>query len=885
MIMMQKEVWSQSVDEVLRRFKTTRSGLSGETAKERLQTTGENVLEEGKKKTAGQIFLSQFCDLLVVILLIAGGISMISGNLESTAVILLVLVANAVLGTIQQIKAEQSLESLKNLSSPNSRVIRDGKKIEIPSREIVIGDLLELEAGDLIPADGRIVESYSLQVNESSLTGETSHIEKREGVLAGETPLADRTNMVYSGSLVVYGRAVVVVTATGMQTELGKIAGMIHQAGESKTPLQRSLDQFSQKLAILILMICGLVFALCLSRKMTVLDALLFAVALAVAAIPEALTSIVTIVQAFGTQRMAKEHAIIKKLSAVESLGAVSVICSDKTGTLTQNKMTVQQIFVNGNVIEAKALDMTDQTQRYLVYDAVLTNDSSIVDGQSIGDPTESALLEMFREIPAFASYSSLGKQGMNEEILREMMARLEEIPFDSDRKLMSTKYRIHGKETILTKGAVDVLLDRCIWIRRQNEICPMTETEREKIRIQNQQFSERGLRVLAFAYKESCEPLCREAECDYVFLGLISMADPPRPESIKAVRDAKSAGIRTVMITGDHKITAVAIARKIGLFEDGDLALTGMELDRMSEEELDQAIEKISVYARVSPENKIRIVRAWQRSGKLVAMTGDGVNDAPALKKADIGVAMGITGTEVSKDASDMILTDDNFATIIRAVANGRTVYRNIKNAVRYLLSGNTAAILVVLYTSLRALPLPFVPVQLLFINLLTDSLPALAIGIEPADEGVLKEKPRDPKEGLMNREFLIKMLVEGALIALSTIFAFSIGLKQSSVMASTMAFATITLARLFHGFNCRSELPLLAIGLKSNPSSLLAFGIGACFLALVVGVPAFHSLFQIQAMNTQNLMQTLLLAMLPTLVIQGFRVICERKKKEKDY
>lgn len=732
MIMMQKEVWSQSVDEVLRRFKTTRSGLSGETAKERLQTTGENVLEEGKKKTAGQIFLSQFCDLLVVILLIAGGISMISGNLESTAVILLVLVANAVLGTIQQIKAEQSLESLKNLSSPNSRVIRDGKKIEIPSREIVIGDLLELEAGDLIPADGRIVESYSLQVNESSLTGETSHIEKREGVLAGETPLADRTNMVYSGSLVVYGRAVVVVTATGMQTELGKIAGMIHQAGESKTPLQRSLDQFSQKLAILILMICGLVFALCLSRKMTVLDALLFAVALAVAAIPEALTSIVTIVQAFGTQRMAKEHAIIKKLSAVESLGAVSVICSDKTGTLTQNKMTVQQIFVNGNVIEAKALDMTDQTQRYLVYDAVLTNDSSIVDGQSIGDPTESALLEMFREIPAFASYSSLGKQGMNEEILREMMARLEEIPFDSDRKLMSTKYRIHGKETILTKGAVDVLLDRCIWIRRQNEICPMTETEREKIRIQNQQFSERGLRVLAFAYKESCEPLCREAECDYVFLGLISMADPPRPESIKAVRDAKSAGIRTVMITGDHKITAVAIARKIGLFEDGDLALTGMELDRMSEEELDQAIEKISVYARVSPENKIRIVRAWQRSGKLVAMTGDGVNDVLALKDADCSIAMA-SGSDAASQVAQLVLLESDFSKMPSVVAEGRRVVNNIERTASLFLVKNIFSLLLSIFSIVLLVNYPLEPSQISLISMFTIGIPAFFMSLEP--------------------------------------------------------------------------------------------------------------------------------------------------------
>lgn len=863
-------VWSMTEEEVLNEFQAAKRGLSSEAAAQRLARDGENVLKDGKKKTAVQIFLGQFCDLLVVILILAAGISMLSQNVESAVVILLVLLANAVLGTVQQIKAEQSLAGLKNLASPTSRVIRDGKKMEIPSGKIVVGDLVELEAGDLVVADGRVLNSYSLQVNESSLTGETSNVEKQDGVLAEETPLADRTNMVYSGSLVVYGRAVVLVTATGMNTELGKIASLISQAKERKTPLQNSLDQFSKKLASLILGICAVVFGLCLYRGSSLLDALLFAVALAVAAIPEALTSIVTIVQAFGTQRMAKAHAIIKKLSAVESLGSVSVICSDKTGTLTQNKMTVQQIFVSGKVIRPDEIDLTDQTQRYLIYDAVLTNDSSIAGGKKIGDPTEYALLEMFRKIPVFSEESYLGKQGMDEEILRMMMKRIEEIPFDSDRKLMSTKYQIHGKQTILTKGAVDVLLDRCTGVRDQDRIYPMTEMEKEKIRRQNQKFSEQGLRVLAFAYKESEKPLCREAECNYVFLGLVSMADPPRPESVRAVADAKAAGIRTVMITGDHKITAEAIAREIGIFEDGDLALTGLELDRMSEEELTRKIEKISVYARVSPENKIRIVNAWQKRGHLVAMTGDGVNDAPALKKADIGVAMGITGTEVSKDASDMILTDDNFATIIKAVANGRNVYRNIKNAVLYLLSGNTAAILTVLYTSLMALPIPFVPVQLLFINLLTDSLPALAIGMEPADGSLLNEKPRDPREGLMNRQFLRKMSVEGSLIALATILAFSIGLKKSAVLASTMAFFTITLARLFHGFNCRGDRPLRKMGLKSNRYSLYAFAAGVLFLGIVTGVPSFYSLFQIQAMTWKEGCQAVFLAFLPTLVIQ---------------
>lgn len=553
-------------------------------------------------------------------------------------------------------------------------------------------------------------------------------------------------------------------------------------------------------------MICAVVFCLCIYRKMTILDSLLFAVALAVAAIPEALGSIVTIVQAFGTQKMAKENAIIKDLKAVESLGCVSVICADKTGTLTQNKMTVQQIYIDDKVYEPKELDITNQTHRYLLYDAVLTNDSSIVEGKGIGDPTEYALLEMFRNIQVEPS-RFFGSAGINEDILRKSMDRMEEVPFDSDRKLMSTKYSLHGVPTILTKGAVEVLLDRCTSVRYSDGIRPMTESEKEKIRKQNRIFSENGLRVLSFAYKESDEPLSVDTEYNFIFLGLISMVDPPRPESVEAVADAKKAGIRPVMITGDHKITAVAISKRIGIFEDGDMALTGAELDALTDAELDDRITKISVYARVSPENKIRIVEAWQRKGNIVSMTGDGVNDAPALKKADIGVTMGITGTEVSKDAACMILSDDNFATIIKAVANGRNVYRNIKNAILFLLSGNTAGVFSVLYTSIMGLPVPFAPVHLLFINLLTDSLPALAIGMEPADERLLDEKPRDPKAGIMTRDFVMTMIAEGTLIAVVTMTAYHIGIAVSPAMSSTMAFATLTMARLFHGFNCRSK------------------------------------------------------------------------------
>ena len=877
--MAQKNIWNISTEELMMQHQVTKEGLTSQQVDRIRQEKGENILQEGKKKSIFQVFISQFADLLVVILIVAAVISMFSGNVESTIVILLVLVMNAVLGTIQHVKAQRSLESLKQLSSPCAKVIRDGVKQEVPSREIVPGDIVMLEAGDMIVADGRILHNYSLQVNESSLTGESTNVEKSDAVLEGDAALADRVNMVYSGSLVTYGRAEVLVTATGMETELGKIAGLMNAAKERKTPLQENLDQFSGRLAMLIMIICAVVFVLCMYRQMPLLDSMMFAVALAVAAIPEALSSIVTIVQAFGTQKMAKENAIIKDLKAVESLGCVSVICSDKTGTLTQNKMTVQQIYMNHKVYEPREFNISDQTQRYLLYDAVLNNDSSIVDGKGIGDPTEYALLEMLRNIYVDAG-TFFDETEIHEDVLRRNMERLEEVPFDSDRKLMSSKYLLHGVPTILTKGAVDVLLDRCTHVRSCNVVHPMTEQEKDKIRRQNEIFSQNGLRVLAFAYKESDEVLSPDTEYGFIFLGMVSMVDPPRPESMEAVASAKRAGIRPVMITGDHKITAVAIARQIGIYEEGDLALTGAELDALTDKELDDKVSRISVYARVSPENKIRIVEAWQRKGNIVSMTGDGVNDAPALKKADIGVAMGITGTEVSKDAASMILSDDNFATIIKAVANGRNVYRNIKNAILFLLSGNTAGILSVLYTSIMGLAVPFAPVQLLFINLLTDSLPALAIGMEPADAELLNEKPRDPKTGIMTKDFVVTMLSEGILIAIAAMSAYHIGIATSAAMASTMAFATLTLARLFHGFNCRGRESIFRLGLLSNKYSLYAFGAGVGLLALVIFVPVLHGVFSIESLSIQAIGQIVVLSFVPTLIIQFVKIIKTDKK-----
>lgn len=869
-----KEIYQLSKQELYEHF-GTEEGLGEQQVEERLKHYGSNVLEETGRKSVARIFVEQFADLLVVILIAAAVISMLSGNAESTIVIFAVLFLNAVLGTVQYVKAEKSLSSLKALSAPKAKVLRDGVKKEVLARDIVPGDILLLEAGDIPAADGRILSGFSLQVNESSLTGESTNVEKRDTVIPEEAALGDRINMVFAGSLVTYGRAEVLVTATGMQTEMGKIAALMNATKDKRTPLQVSLDDFSKKLAAAIMGISLVVFGLRIWQNEPVLDSLMFAVALAVAAIPEALSSIVTIVQAMGTGKMAEDHAIIKDLKAVESLGCVSVICSDKTGTLTQNKMTVTKVYLDGICMEPEQMDLHESLHRYFLYNAILNNDSSICDGTEIGDPTESCLLSM-------ANRAGLLGLGANEEDIRSMMPRLEEIPFDSDRKLMSTKYLVHGVPTVFTKGAVDVLLERTNRIATKEGVREMKDSDRQRILRQNQAFSENGLRVLAFAYREcgEAEALSVENEYDYTLCGLCAMIDPPREESKQAVEDAIHAGIRPVMITGDHKVTATAIAKQIGIYREGDRAVTGQELDRMSDYELDEVLGRISVYARVSPENKIRIVDAWQRRGDIVAMTGDGVNDAPALKKADIGVAMGITGTEVSKDASAMILADDNFSTIIQAVLNGRNVYRNIMNAIQFLLSGNMAAILVVLFCSIMAESTPFEPVHLLFINLLTDSLPALAIGMEPTDPQLLKNKPRDPKAGMLTNAFVLRLLGYGGLIGAATLVAFYRGLTVSAATASTMAFSTLTLARLFHGFNCRSDRSIFRVGFGSNKWSLAAFAAGVCLLALVLFVPQLHGLFLVSTLNADQLLWIGGLAILPTVCIQAWRVLADVKR-----
>ena len=868
-----KKIYQQTVKEVLDRVKSRESGLTDEEVKRSREACGWNELTEGKKKSILQIFGEQYKDFLVLILIASAVISGILGDVESAAVIMIVITINAVLGTVQTVKAEQSLQSLKKLSGPQAKVLRDGAVVLLPARELVVGDVIILEAGDMIPADGRLIENASLKVDESALTGESLAVEKNIDPILEEAALGDRSNMMFSGSFVTYGHGRVVVTDIGMQTEVGKIAGLLKTTSEKQTPLQVSLEEFGKKLSILILVFCGILFAVNVFRGEKISSAFMFAVALAVAAIPEALSSIVTIVLSFGTQKMAKEHAIIRKLQAVEGLGSVSVICSDKTGTLTQNKMTVEDYYIDGKRIAAAAVDVSDPAQSCLLYDSILCNDSTNENGMEIGDPTETALI-------------NLGKRyGVEAAEVRRLSPRKGEIPFDSDRKMMSTLHRIDGENRMIVKGAIDCLMARTEWIWTSAGVRELTEKDKEIIWKQNQDFSMEGLRVLAFAYRDIPDKhiLTAEDENHLVFLGLIAMMDPPREESKAAVAECIKAGIRPVMITGDHKITAAAIAKRIGILHDLSEACEGADIEKMSDDQLKELVPHISVYARVSPEHKIRIVRAWQQRGKIVAMTGDGVNDAPALKQADIGVAMGVTGTEVAKDAAAMVLTDDNFATIVKAVENGRNLYQNIKNAIQFLLSGNFGAILTVLCASVFGLSVPFAPVHLLFINLLTDSLPAIALGMEPDHGEVMKEKPRSADESILTRNFLSKIGLEGLVIGTMTMIGFMTGYHQDgALLGSTYAFGTLCLARLFHGFNCKSDHPvILTKQFLNNPWLLSAFALGAAFITAVLTLPGLHHVFKVETLDLVQLGFVYLYAFASMLVIQLLKWIRIKLRK----
>ena len=847
--------------------------LTSEQAKKNQEKYGFNELVEGKKKSTLQIFLEQFKDFLVIILIIAAVVSGFLGDAESSIVIFVVITVNAILGTVQTVKAEQSLNSLKKLSAPEAKVIRDGVLMQIPSREVTIGDEVIIEAGDCIPADGKLLECASLKVDESALTGESLSVEKSLDEVPEGAALGDQTNRVFSGSFATYGRATCEVTAIGMETEVGKIAKLLKTTSEKRTPLQINLDEFGKKLSIIILIFCGILFGINVIRGGSAVDAFLFAVALAVAAIPEALSSIVTIVLSFGTQKMAKEHAIIRKLQAVEGLGSVSIVCSDKTGTLTQNKMTVEDYYVDEKRIAAADIDLADGNQERLLTSSILCNDSTNVDGQEIGDPTETALINLG---------SKLGREAAD---VRAQYPRQLEIPFDSDRKLMSTVHTLQGQQTMIVKGAVDVLLTRMTSIRIGDTVRELTKEDKEKIEAQNLEFSRGGLRVLAFAYKElkGQETLGLEDEQDLIFLGLISMMDPPREESKAAVAECIRAGIKPIMITGDHKITAAAIAKRIGILKDESEACEGAVIEDMSDEELKSFVEGISVYARVSPEHKIRIVRAWQEKGNIVAMTGDGVNDAPALKQADIGVAMGITGSEVSKDAAAMVLTDDNFATIVKAVENGRNIYQNIKNSIQFLLSGNFGAILAVLYASIAGLPVPFAPVHLLFINLLTDSLPAIALGLEPHSKDVMNEKPRPMNESILTKDYLLSIGTEGLSIGVMTMIAFLIGLNSGgALLASTMAFGTLCTSRLVHGFNCKAKKPVIFTKKFFNNIYLIgAFLIGLVLITGVLTIPALHGIFKVATLSMGQLFTVYGLALLNLPIIQILKWIRTRKEK----
>ncbi|KSU25411.1 Calcium-transporting ATPase 1 [Lactococcus lactis] len=841
--------YNQSVNEVLEETKSQFEGLSTEEVENRQAKDGFNELKEKKKTSTWELFIDTLKDPMVIILLLVAFVQLFLGEFVESLVIFIVLMINSVVAVVQTKRAESSLDALRQMSAPSAKVLRNGEKTSIPARELVVGDIVSLEAGDFIPADGRLIDVQNLRVEEGMLTGESEPVEKFSDVIEGEVALGDRKNMVFSSSLVVYGRADFLVTAIAEQTEIGKIAQMLETAEAKQTPLQQKLEKFGKQLGWAILALCALIFAVQILRLFTtnqtadmqkaVLDSFMFAVAVAVAAIPEALSSVVTIVLSVGTNKMAKQHAIMRNLPAVETLGSTSVICTDKTGTLTQNKMTVVDSFLPTQGSK-ELTDLTQADQKLLLNAMVLCNDSSFSqEGQLLGDPTEVALI----------AYSD--KIGYPYQDLREKSPRLAEFPFDSERKLMSTINDFEGQKTIFVKGGPDVLFNRCNQVFLDGKVQEFTPELKEKFQAQNEAFSQKALRVLAYAYKpvsDNKTELTLTDENDLILIGLSAMIDPPREAVYDSIAEAKKAGIKTIMITGDHKTTAQAIAKDIGLMNEGDMALTGQELDALTEDELRENLEKISVYARVSPENKIRIVRAWQNEHQVTAMTGDGVNDAPALKQANIGIAMG-SGTDVAKDASSMILTDDNFVSIVSAVSIGRVVYDNIKKSISYLFSGNLGAIIAIVFALVVGWVNPFTALQLLFINLVNDSVPAIALGMEKAEPDVMEKAPRQLNEGIFANGLMRVILIRGSLIGIAAIISQYVGQKTSPEMGVAMAFTTLILARTLQTFAARSNSQnILKLGFTTNKYVLMAVTFCLALYSLTT-LPFLREIFSIPA------------------------------------
>ncbi len=900
---MENKWFNKTASEVKDIFNTDlKNGLTNSKASENLEKFGFNELKAQKKVPLIIKFLEQFKDFMIIILIIAaivsGAISIAQGEkITDSVIILIVVIANAIIGVAQEAKAEKSLEALQKLSGHEAKVIRDGSVGVVPAKELVPGDLVVLETGDYVPADLRITEAINLKVQEASLTGESVPVEKESAKIEEEDiPIGDMRNMLFSSSLVTYGRGKAIVVETGMNTEVGKIAGMLSNTQKQETPLQKKLNSLGKTLGIVALIICAVIFVVGILQGREVINMFMTAVSLAVAAIPEGLAAVSTIVLAIGVQKMVKKNAIVKRLPAVETLGSSTVICSDKTGTLTQNKMTVQKMFVDDNIYDMTNIeDITkyenaNQEIKLLVYNGMLCNDTKISDtGELTGDPTETALVDIALKL------------GFTKNIYNEM-PRVDEIPFDSERKLMTTVHMVNGKYIVFTKGGIDELLANCTsyvqdGVQKQN-----LNEYKYRINEVNETMAKDALRVLGFAYKElDYKPEVQNLEKDLIFVGMYGMIDPPREEAKLAVEKCNSAGIKTVMITGDHKITATAIAKKLGILKNENEAITGQELDKLTDEELEKNIRNYSVYARVAPEHKVRIVKAWQKQGEVVAMTGDGVNDSPALKQADIGCAMGIVGTDVAKEAADVILTDDNFATVVSAVEEGRRIYDNILKVIQFLLSSNIGEIVVLLLATLGTTLFAkwfgitdighleiLLPIHILWINLVTDSLPALALAFDPANEDIMKRKPVKPSKGIFTKSMTYRIIYQGIMIGVLTLIAFMIGLAstteaidgltldQSKIeVGQTMAFVVLALSELVHVFNIRdNNKSIFKTKVFNNSKLVWAILVSAALMFVVLLVPQLREVFSIPVLPTSNLLEIVILVLAPILIVEIFKL-----------